>query len=100
MQWIDGTLYPDRDVPARIECDEDRIDFVARLCSSWDFGVLPRRETIEEVRKPEWRTAVDRCRLLTSCTYHLLRKWHGLPSAPSLGSISGYIREDPNLEYV
>ena len=100
MQWIDGTLYPDRDVPARIECDEVRIDFVARLCSSWDFGVLPRRETIEEVRKPEWRTAVDRCRLLTSCTYHLLRKWHGLPSAPSLGSISGYIREDPNLEYV
>ena len=100
MEWIDGTLYPDRDMPARIERDEDRIDFLPRLCSSWDFGVSPRRETIEEVRKPEKRTAVDRCRLLTSCTYHLLRKWHGLPSAPFLGNIPAYIREDPNLEYV
>ena len=99
MEWIDETLYPDRDVPARIECDEERIDFAARLCSSWNIGVLPRRETIEVVRKPEWRTAVDRCRLLTSCTYHLLGKSHAFPRASSFGSIPGYMREGSNLEY-
>ena len=100
MEWIDGTLYPNRDVPSYISNDEERIDFIARLCPAWDFGALPRRETIEEVKKSEWRATVDRCRLLTSCTYHLLRTWHGLPSVPFLGSIPAYIRDDPNLDYV
>jgi chromosome condensin MukBEF complex kleisin-like MukF subunit len=98
--WIDGSLYPDVDPPSEVCSLADRIDFLARLCSAWDFGILPRSETIAEVRRAEWREAVDECRLLTSPTYHLLREWHGLDHLPYLGQQLPYIRDDPNLEYV
>jgi hypothetical protein len=100
QNWIDATLYPDELPPACISSLAERIDFLSRLCSAWDFGILPREETIIEVRKEEWREAVDLCRLLTSPTYHLLRDWHALPSLPYLGRQYAYIRDDPNLEYV
>lgn len=101
MTWeIDGALYPDVAPPRRLRTRAERIDFIARLCSAWDFGVLPEWETLVEVRRPSWRPAVDRCRLLTSPTYHLLRQWHRLPDLPFLGSIPAYIRNDPNLAHV
>ncbi|MDO9130086.1 MAG: hypothetical protein Q7U34_09490 [Anaerolineales bacterium] len=43
---------------------------------------------------------MDECRLLTSPSYHLLRKWHGLEELPYLGQELAYIRDDPNLAYV
>ncbi|MFQ5611385.1 MAG: hypothetical protein ACE5H9_04550 [Anaerolineae bacterium] len=98
--WIDGTLYPDTDPPTTLDALADRIDFLSRLCAAWDFGLLPDRETVTEVRRPEWREAVDACRLLTSPAYHLLRKWHHLPALPYLGQQLAYIRDDPNLAYV
>jgi hypothetical protein len=98
--WIDGSLYPDTDVPEAVDTLADRVDFLARLCGAWDFGVLPEHETIVEIRKPEWRQAVDECRLLTSPTYHLARKWHGLPELAYLGQELAYIRDDPNLAFV
>lgn len=99
-EWIDGALYPDVDAPAALESLEDRVDFLARLCSAWDFGWLPDIYVVTEVRRPEWRHAVEACRLLTSPTYHLLRSWHGLPLLPYLGERLAYIAEDPNLGYV
>lgn len=98
--WIDGSLYPDTDVPDTVETLADRVDFLARLCGAWDFGVLPEHETIVEIREPEWREAVDRCRLLTSPTYHLVRKWHELPELVYLGQELAYIRDDPNLAFI
>lgn len=98
--WIDGTLYPDTEVPEEITSLEDRIDFLSRLCSSWDFGVLPEIETVTEIRRGEWRDAVDACRLLTSPTYHLVREWHRLPELPFLGQDIPEILADPNLAYV
>ncbi len=98
--WIDGTLYPDTDVPHTLTTLADRVDFLARLCSAWDFGVLPYPETVAEVRRPAWRTTVDACQLLTSPAYHLLREWHDLPELPYLGQQLAYIRDDPNLVYV
>jgi hypothetical protein len=100
MIEIDGALYPDEEIPETLDSLEERIDFLARLCSAWDFGLLPDVEVVRELRKPEWREAIDACRLLTSPTYHLLREWHGLPPVPFLGSLSATILEDPNLEYV
>jgi len=97
---IDGTLYPDIDPPASLDTLGERIDFIARLCSAWDFGLLPDVETVAELRRPEWREAVDACRLLTSPTYHLLRAWQDLPALPYLGTVPAYIQEDPNLEFV
>jgi len=98
--WIDGSLYPDTEPPEEIRTLADRIDFLARLCAAWDFGLLPDAKTVAEIRRPAWREAVDACRLLTSPAYHLLRSWHGLPSLPYLGQQLAYIRDDPNLAYV
>jgi hypothetical protein len=98
--WIDGALYPDTEVPEELPTLADRVDFLARLCAAWDFGHLPERETIEEIRRPDWREAVDATRLLTSPTYHLVREWHGLPELPYLGDQLAYIRDDPNLAFI
>jgi len=97
---IDGSLYPDEPPPAVLESLAERVDYLARLCSAWDFGILPDGETLREIRRRPWRKAVDRCRLLTSPTYHLVRKWHRLPPLPFLGSIPASISEDPSLEFV
>jgi hypothetical protein len=97
---IDGTLYPDVEPPTELMTLADRVDFLARLCSAWDFGLLPDMETVREIRHPEWRVAVDACQLLTSPVYHLLREWHDLPPLPYLGQQLAYIRDDPNLAYV
>jgi hypothetical protein len=98
--WLDGALYPDVAPPDRLDDLDDRIDFLARLCAAWDFGLLPEPATIAEIRRPAWRAAVDHCQLLTSPTYHLLRAWHGLPSLPYLGQTLAYIQDDPNLAFV
>ena len=98
--WIDGALYPDTETPVTLTTLADRVDFMARLCSAWGFGLLPHAETVTEIRKPEWREAVDQCRLLTSPAYHLVRSWHNLPELPYLGQRLAYIDDDPNLAYV
>ena len=101
MDWIDGALYPELDEPpAQLVTTNERADFIARMCGAWDFGVYPFPETIVEVRKPTWRAAVDQCRLLTSHTYHLLRRWHGLALLPYLGFVPAFVRNDPYLSQV
>jgi hypothetical protein len=101
MTWqIDGALYPDVEPPDRLVTLADQIDFIARLCAAWDFGLLPDWDTLAEIRQEPWTPAVDACQFLTSPTYHLLRRWHRLPPLPFLGSIPAYIRDDPNLAFV
>lgn len=99
-EWIDGTLYPDTDIPESLDGLGAQIDFLARLCAAWDFGILPYAETVAEIRKSEWRESVAACRLLTSPAYHLLRRWHNLPPAPYLGRRFAYIADDPNLNFI
>jgi len=96
---VDGGLYPDVPVPTQLHSLAARVDFLARLCAAWDFGRLPDAEVVREIRRPEWREAVDACRLLTSPVYHLLRDWHHLPPLPYLRTLA-YIRNDANLEYI
>ncbi len=101
MGWkIDGGLYPDIEPPSQLNTLSEKVDFIARLFAAWAFGILPDWETVVEIRRVTWQPAVEACRLLTSPTYHLLRRWHHLPALPYLGTIPAYIREDPNLEYV
>ena len=101
MTWTpDGALYPDFDPPDALNDVAGQVDFIARLCSAWDFGLLPDPETITEVRRPSWRSTIAACRLVTSPTYHLLRRWHHLPAVTFLGSIPAYITTDPSLEQV
>lgn len=99
-EWLDASLYPDTDPPATLHDLAQQVDFLARLCAAWDFGLLPNPETVAEIRRADWREAVDACRLLTSPAYHLLRSWHDLPPLPYLGQQLAYIRDDPNLQYV
>jgi len=98
--WLDGSLYPDVNVPDTLDSLLERVDFLARLCAAWDFGLLPNMATIAEIRKEKWKPAVEACRLLTSPAYHLLRRWHGLPSLAFLGQQVALIRDDPCLEQV
>lgn len=100
LSWLDGALYPDTEVPESLDSLPERVDFLARLCSAWDFGLLPDVDTITEIRKSTWTAAVDSCRLLTSPAYHLLRRWHELPSLPYLGQQIAMIRDDPCLQRV
>jgi hypothetical protein len=100
MFQIDGALYPDVEPPDRLNTLAEEIEFLARLCAAWDFGLLPDWEAVVEIRREAWQPAVDACRLLTSPTYHMLRQWHHLPRLPFLGSVPAYIRNDPNLVYV
>ena len=99
-RWVKGVLYPDCEAPAAIEDLDDRVDFLARLCGAWDFGHLPDSATVVEIRRADWRDAVEACRLLTSPTYHLLRVWHRLPALPYLGGRLPHIADDPNLAYI
>jgi hypothetical protein len=100
MDWFDLSLYPDEPDASPPRTLGERSEFIARLCGAWDFGVLPRRETVAEIRKPAWRRAVEECRLLPSVSYHLLRRWHRLPPAAFLGSVPAEVREDPELRKV
>ena len=100
LSWLDGALYPDTEIPEVLTSLAEQVDFLARLCAAWDFGVLPERETVAEIRRPEWREAIEATRLLTSPAYHLVRSWHGLPALPYLGQQLAYIRDDPSLQYV
>ncbi len=97
---IDGSLYPDEPPPAVVQSLAQRVDYLARLCSAWDFGILPDGETLREIRRRRWRQAVNQCRLLTSPTYHLVRKWHRLRPLAFLGSMPPSMLEDPNLDFV
>jgi len=92
-----GSLYPDQEVPENFDDLSDRIDFIARLCGAWDFGVMPYPDVLNEILKKEWREAVAETNLLTSCAYHLLRELHELEPAPYLGPKFPHILDDPCL---
>ena len=68
---IDGGLYPDEPPPAVLESLAERVDFLARLCSAWDFGILPDAETLREIRRsPSWEASPPPCwRIRTSSSY-------------------------------
>lgn len=77
---MDGSVYPDREPPQEFTCDEDRADFVHRICSAWDFGIPPLRETFDLFAG--WRDVFDRFPILNSPAYHAFRtifKWPAIP---------------------
>ena len=85
-------------MPDTLETLPDRVDFLARLCAAWDFGLLPIADTLAEIRREDWRPAVEACHLLTSPAYHLLRRWQALLPGPFFGQQVASIRADPCLE--
>lgn len=59
MIEIEGALYPDQGTLEALEFLEESIDFLACLCSAWNFGLLPDVEVMKELRKPVWQEPIN-----------------------------------------
>jgi len=84
--YIDHSVYPDLDVPPDdLPTDFDKADYLHRICSAADFGVLPDPHTFDLLR--DWKQIFDAFPVLTSPTYHALRQrfgWNPLPWPPNI----------------
>jgi hypothetical protein len=78
--YIDHSVYPDLSVlPDDLVTPGDRADYVHRICSAWDYGIVPEPETFRLFRS--WRGVFDRYPLPHSPAYHAFRSWFGWPDA-------------------
>ena len=72
--YIDHSVYPDFDEPPSVlDTAEAKADYVHRICSAWDYGVLPEAETFALFER--WKDIFDRYPVLTSPAYHGFRAW-------------------------
>lgn len=78
---IDHSVYPDLDHPPDDLPDEfAKADYLHRVCTAWDFGIMPDSETFNLLEG--WREVFDRFPVLTSPAYHALRARFGWPAIP------------------
>ncbi len=79
--FIDHSVYPDLDdPPTELNSDEEKADYLQRICAAWDFGIHPDAETFELFAG--WMDIFDRHPIATSPAYHALRAWFGWESVP------------------
>jgi hypothetical protein len=84
---IDHSIYPDIEPPENLPTDEDKADYIHRLCGAWDFGIVPEPETMDELAA--WKRVFDRFPITQSRAYHAMRAWFGwepVASAPYPGT--------------
>ncbi len=63
MPYIDHSVFPDcEDAPSTLETDEAKADYVHRVCSAWDFHILPEPETFGLFA--QWKDVFDSFPLL------------------------------------
>ena len=78
---IDHSVYPDLDQPPNELADDfARADYVHRVCTAWDFGIMPDRATFELFAG--WKDIFDRFPVSTSPAYHTFRAgfgWNAIP---------------------
>jgi hypothetical protein len=72
---LDESVYPDVEPPSTLETDEDKADYVHRICSAFDFGVPPEAATI--LLFEGWKQVFDRFPLSGSPAYHAFRTFFG-----------------------
>jgi hypothetical protein len=91
---IDHSVYPDQDEPPEeLPTDEDRADYVARVCGAWDFDLPPTPETFALLSR--WRDVFDRFPLPHSPAYAAFRTIFGWPSIAGGGVLEAdYERVD------
>jgi hypothetical protein len=80
---IDYSVYPDLDTQPSLDTDEDKADYIQRICAAWDYGIMPDANTVELFSR--WRDIFDRFPLETSASYAAFRAAFGWP--PLRGSI-------------
>ncbi len=73
--YIDGSVYPDCAAPERLGDDYDKADYLDRICTALDFGVVPEPETLRLLAT--WREIFDRFPVSQSSGYHALRSLYG-----------------------
>jgi hypothetical protein len=75
---LDGSVYPDLDEPPEdLPTDEDKADYLSRVCAAWDHGVMPDRSTFELFRG--WRTIFERFPVSDSPSFHAFCQRFGWP---------------------
>ena len=69
---LDHSVYPDLDFPPEnLSTVEDRADYVQRVCSQWDYGLVPEPDTVALFAK--WKDVFDAFPLPHSAAYHTFR---------------------------
>ena len=68
---LDGSVYPDREIPSELLTVEAKADYVQRICGAFDFGVVPEEYTLELLST--WKEVFDAFLLKSSPAYHALR---------------------------
>ena len=78
---IDQSVYPDVDQPPDdLPDDFAKADYLHRMCTAWDFGIMPDRTTFDLFAT--WHDIFDRFPVITSPAYHTFRArfgWNALP---------------------
>ena len=81
MTYIDHSVYPDlAEPPSVLDSAEAKADYLHRVCTAWDFHVLPEPETFDLFSL--WKQVFDRFPVLTSPAYHAFRAWFGWNPLP------------------
>ena len=83
---VDASVYPDRDAPTEFVTDDERAEYIHRVVSAFDFGVVPDEPTLALFS--QWRATFDRFPLPTSSAYHALRVYFGWPPIDRLPSLA------------
>jgi hypothetical protein len=78
---IDQSVYPDLDQPPdELVDDFAKADYLHRICTAWDFGIMPDRATSKLFAG--WKDIFDRFPVSMSPAYHTFRAglaWNVIP---------------------
>lgn len=93
---LDHSVYPDLDRPpladSELDTPEAKADYVQRICSQWDYGILPSQESFTLFAR--WREIFDRFPLSHSAAYHTFRFLFGWNPLPGRALRAGYQIDD------
>ncbi|GAB4464987.1 MAG: hypothetical protein OHK0029_35330 [Armatimonadaceae bacterium] len=85
VPYLDHSVYPDvDDLPSELVSDDEKADYLHRICSAWDFDIYPEQETFALLRT--WKDIFDRYPIPESPAYHTFRQifgWESVPIVPN-----------------
>jgi hypothetical protein len=88
---IDPSVYPDvsgpSESPEESVTEEEKADYLRRICAAWDFDGCPEREAFQLLR--EWNEIFDRFSWNDSPAYHTFRRLFGREDVPPTPSPFG-----------
>ena len=82
---VDASVYPDRDPPSELITESQKADYLHRILTAFDYGVLPDETTLDLL--VQWKEIFDRHPLHASPAYHALRsffRWNQVERLPYL----------------